>query len=316
MAGILFVENLNMDNDNPMSTCYHLKCMKIKSDHRFEFYDISEKYQIDPNNYHTVIFGCRSIYLYKVYRRKIKEDIKRKNCELCKIKNKYFIIQDMHSKTYGSIDVLCQFLENNNINIIFTYYDNKEAEYIRKKTPGIRHFHISHCIDTSIFTDLGMEKKFDILLFGSIHPVHYPFRKRLFELVLRNRDIFNVHFVERPTKFDPEICERGLSKLINQSKICIATKSKYDYLVGKYFEISLCKTLIAGNIPTDGMEIFKGRIIELDEKMSDQEIIDKIKYGIDNYHEYSDCIEHLYIYVSQNYCLERYPDKLYNLVNA
>jgi hypothetical protein len=60
-----------------------------------------------------------------------------KNIQLCKIKNKYLIIQDMHPKTYGNIDILCKFIEDNHINIIFTYYYNKEAEYIRNRTPSI-----------------------------------------------------------------------------------------------------------------------------------------------------------------------------------
>jgi hypothetical protein len=56
MSKILFVENLKSNGDNPMSTCYHLKCMKIKSDIRFDTYDISEEYRINLNHYDTVIF--------------------------------------------------------------------------------------------------------------------------------------------------------------------------------------------------------------------------------------------------------------------
>jgi hypothetical protein len=75
----------------------------------------------------------------------------------------------------------------------------------------------------------------------------------------------------------------------------------------------MCKTLIAGDIPTDGIGIFKNRIIELNKDMSDSEIVGRIKYGIDNYHKYANDIEYLYSYVSQNFSLEEYPNKLYNL---
>lgn len=315
MDKILFVENYSLNRDNPMSTCYTLKCNKIINNDKFQSYDISSKDTIDKNLYNTVIFGCRSIYLYKCYKSVLKRDIMAKNIELCKIPNKYFIIQDMHPKTYGNIQTLCNFLNEHNINIIFTFYNNSEALQIRKLTPKLKHLYIPHYIDTQIFKyNPELKKQYDILLFGAIHPRHYPFRKRLFELILNNKDLFNVHYIEKPETFDPNICEAGLSKLINESKICIATKSRYDYLVGKYFEISMCKTLIAGNIPADGMKIFKNNIVELNEKMSDEEIIRILQSAITNYNNYRDQIEYLYNYSIENHNLNDHPEKLYNLV--
>jgi len=32
------------------------------------------------------------------------------------------------------------------------------------------------------------KKEYDVLLYGSIHPKHYPFKKRLFELILKNEN--------------------------------------------------------------------------------------------------------------------------------
>lgn len=314
MEKILFVENLSLKKDNPMSTCYNLKCYKIKNDNRFHFYDISENEKIDTSEYNTVIFGFRSIYLYKCYIGNTKRQIMQKNFELCKIKNKYFIIQDMHRKTYRNIDPLCKFLNENNINIIFTFYNNNEAYMIRKKTPNVKHLYLPHYIDTSLFKYMGLEKKYDILLFGAIHPSHYPFRKRLFDLILNNKNLFNVYYIEKPEFFDPNVCEEGLAKLINMSKICIATKSKYDYMVGKYFEISMCKSLIAGNIPTDGINIFKNNIVELHENMTDNEIIEKLQSALINYDKYHDNIDYLYNYSNNNHSLNIYTDKLYMLV--
>lgn len=316
MQKVLFTDNLSLMNDNPMSTCYILKCNMIKNDERFYFYNIGGNETIDPTLYSTVIFGCRSIYLYKCYRHIMEKKIYDRNIELCKIKNKFFIIQDMHPKTYKNIINLCTFLNTNHINIIFTFFNNAEAKLIKKYTPNVKHLHIPHHIDTSIFKFLNLEKKYDILLFGSIHPTHYPFRKRLFELINANKDKFNVHFIPKPETFNAELCEDGLAKLINMSKICIATKSKYDYLVGKYFEISLCKSLIAGDIPTDGIGIFKGRIIELNNTMTDQQIIDKLLSSLNNYDKFACKIDYLHDFTYKTFRLEIYPDKLYNLVNS
>ncbi len=37
---ILFVENLSLQKDNPMSTCYPLKCQKIMNSSLFKLYDL------------------------------------------------------------------------------------------------------------------------------------------------------------------------------------------------------------------------------------------------------------------------------------
>jgi len=315
MKKILFVDNLSLDRDNPMSTCYTLKMAKIKNDERFDFYDISSDIVIDVLMYDTVVFGCRSLYLYKCYRSNNKYIIQSKNRHLAQIPAKYFIIQDMHKKTYGNINMLCQFINELGLNIIFTFYSNTEARLIRKLTPGVKHLHLMHHIDTSIFKhNSTIEKKYDILLFGAVHPTHYPFRKRLFDLILQNRDLFNVYYVEKPELFDPSICEMGLANLINESKICIATKSRYDYLVGKYFEISMCKSLIAGNIPTDGLAIFKNKIVELNEQMSNEEIISELLSALENYSTYVSRIDALYDYSNLNHGLDFFPEKLSLLV--
>ena len=306
----LFVENLSLSNDNPMSTCYPLRCDAIIRNSGYDFYNIAEDKRIDTEKYKFVIFGCRSLYFYKCYKRDTKRAIQKRNLNLLAIKNKFFIIQDMHPKTYGNIDNMCSFLNSNNINIIFTFFQNKEAAIIRNKTPRVKHFHLPLHIDITKFNFMNLEKKYDILLYGAIHPRHYPFRKRLFELVLNNKHLFNIHHIVKPNGFDPDLCEVGLSKIINMSKICIATKSRYDYLVGKYFEIALGKTLIAGDIPTDGLNLFKGRILELNDTMTNDDIIEKLVFALKNYDAYTTEITYLHDYVNKNYGLDMYVEKL------
>lgn len=321
---ILFIEN-ELENDNPMSTCYKIKCNKIKNIDRDEititYYNIgNNNTHIDPKDYDIALFGCRSIYLYKVYKSKVKEELKKKfelivNC----VKTKFFIIQDMHQKTYGSIEQLCSLLNQYNFNIIFTFYDNTEARLIRKLTPQCKYFHLPHHIDTNIFKNYNENnniKDIDILLFGSIHPKHYPFRKRLFDLILNNKDKYlNVYLIEYDSSvFNPSHCESGLAKLLNRSKICIATKSRYDYLVGKYFEISASNCLIAGDIPRDGRDLFKNNILELANTMSDNEIITILDECLNNYSNYTDKIEKIKNTVDTKYNLDVYIERLLNII--
>ena len=225
----------------------------------------------------------------------------------------------MHQKTYGSIEQLCTILNQYNFNIIFTFYDNAEARLIRRLTPQCKYYHLPHHIDINIFKNYNENnniKDIDILLFGSVHPKHYPFRKRLFDLILNNKDKFsNIYFIEYDSSvFNPSHCESGLSKLLNRSKICIATKSRYDYLVGKYFEIPASNCLIAGDIPRDGRDLFKGNILELTNTMGDDEIISILDECLNNYSNYTDKIEKIKNTVDLKYNLDEYIKSLLNII--
>lgn len=163
---------------------------------------------------------------------------------------------------------------------------------------------------------VNVDKDIDILLFGSVHPKHYPFRKRLFDLILNNKDKFpNVYFIEYDsTIFNPSHCESGLAKLLNRSKICIATKSRYDYMVGKYLEIPASNCLIAGDIPKDGRDLLKGNILELTNVMGDDEIISRLLECLTNYSNHTDKIEKIKNIVDTQYNLDMYIEKLLNII--
>ena len=159
-----------------------------------------------------------------------------------------------------------------------------------------------------------MEKKYDILLYGSIHPRHYPFRNKLFNLLLANKTKYNICYIEKPENFDPNKCEKGLAKLINESKLTIATKSRYDYFVAKYLEIIFCKSLVAGNMATDGISLFEDNYLKLDEKMTDQEIIEQIDQCLKNYENYTRKIENMYDKSFLNYNMDNYVGKLLEIL--
>lgn len=339
----LFVEN-ELSNDNPMSTCYTLKCSRIKNlsneyvsmsylnlndgtgcDGKFMDY-------ITKNNFDFVLFGCRALYIYKVFKSAQHKLLKPKFDYLVScIPNKYFIIQDMHEKTYGSVKNLCELLDKHNFHIIFTFWSNAESKLIRKLTPSCKHHHLPHHIDTNIFkihksvqeqepvqmqdhvqVQMPTIKDIDIMLFGSVHPRHYPFRKRLFDLILENKTMFeNVYHIEYDSSvYNPAHCEIGLSQLLNRSKICIATKSRYDYLVGKYFEIPASNCLIAEDIPTDGRELFSNDILVLTNSMSDEEILTKLTDCCKNYSLWTEKVGKLKHVVDESYNLDKYIDRL------
>lgn len=337
---ILFVENLNPDSvinkDNAMSTLYPQKCNKIKNSPHFDFFEISQKQSQESiqeiiNKYKYVLFGQRSIYIYKSYSlgcaKKERETVKENFEFLLNIKNKFFLIQDMHEKTYGSIDKLTQLLNQNLINIIFVYWNCGQARQIRTQTPDLKHYYLMHHINTEIFRHHDSEqytgRDIDILFFGSIHPRHYPFRKRLFDLLTSSTDFLkehniNLHVIEKPENFDPDKCEHGLAKLLNRAKFTVCTASRYNYLLAKYFEASACGSMIIGDMAKDGITDKIFEYCHIDNNMSDDVILEKIKNYISQYNS-TEKIKTNALKNQKNvieeYNLDKYVEKLKNIIH-
>ena len=165
-----------------------------------------------------------------------------------------------------------------------------QFNYISNKLSNIKHHQISHHIDSSIFNiNLISKKDIDILIYGN-NSDFYPFRQRLFNLI-KNSNIkyFEIPFPgygddRNPLKYDP-IIEKKLAHIINRSKFTICTSSKFDYLLKKYLEVSLCGSIIIGNMPSIDGKLFEDNYISLNDNMTDTEIINIIKESITNYND-------------------------------
>lgn len=157
-------------------------------------------------------------------------------------------------------------------------------------------------VNTNQFNNWNMNKIYDICIFGQLDlklpPImncvdedyfqeykelpethyFYPLRRRLAMLILSNTHRFRVKHIPTPQAscWNCPIKGKELSKIINQSYISISTRSRSDRCMQKYFEISASNAMILGDIPTDYRDLFEGHVIEVSEKMSDEEILDTI----------------------------------------
>jgi hypothetical protein len=161
-------------------------------------------------------------------------------------------------------------------------------------------------INTSKFNHKNVDKIYDICIYGNMEFYHdkskipinvvdqhymdkyypdgipdkvnfYPLRYRLKELVLKHKDKYRIKHITTSNqgwKFDTR--GSNLSKIINQSYLTIATRSRIDKCMQKYFEISASDSTILGDIPTDFKHILKDNIVEINMHMTDQEILDII----------------------------------------
>lgn len=203
----------------------------------------------------------------------------------------------------GKVDIIVNNVNRHGYDLVLYKNDCSDVEMIKNNCPGIKFARYDHYIDDDIFRDYGLEKIYDIICFGTVDYGCYPFRKRLFELVQKSGK-FNIKMVEHPgygTNRKHNIINGELSKLLNQSKICIVTPSTLEFMLKKYSEAALSKCCMAGRIPKYNGEKYDGALIELNEKMTDAEIVDKLQKYLDNYDKIKDLEDKAYKVAKDNY---------------
>lgn len=216
------------------------------------------------------------IYLLTIYRPFNKILIKTNNI----YKNVLWIEDIYHGNLY------LHFMRNENIsNLLFQIKHNEISNKLKPFCNKI--YNHCHYLNTDIFNNYNLPKKYDILFYGMLGK-HYPFRTRLYYLLYENKDKFNIKFINHPTYFKgckTKIQNKQLAKYINESYITICTNSKYNMLLKKYFEVAMSNSVIVGNIPTDYNSLFKNNIIEISENLNDNEIINKLTESLNNKNE-------------------------------
>jgi hypothetical protein len=199
-----------------------------------------------------------------------------------------------------------KFLKTNNINYLISRCDCKEFENILLEGKDIinKHYYLPHHINPKQFRDYKLNKEYDIIIYGATSKSTYPFRARLKNILLKSN--FRIKYIPKKNAIYGE----ELSKLLNKSWIGIATKSNFDYLVCKYFEISASRCVVAGDMPIQGKKIWKNEYIDLNNDMSDKEIIDKLKFYLDNKDKLIKMMDEMHRIISDTYTYIKFTDKL------
>jgi hypothetical protein len=331
MKKILFIDNYKIFK-NWASKTYEYKINEIRKDEKFHYFDIDDDINnINIKNYDTVIFGWNMTYISKYYTLKrdfylkyvkdLETDIQIKNFILpfMDIKNKYLIIQDFNCNHdyLNGLNGLTKFLIDNKINNIITpYLKNNGIEKIKKNIKNINIIHMQHHINSNYFKNWKLEKKYDIFIFGNISKKFYPFRWRLYNLLKKYQDDLNILFwegIRNYFKFKKNISNENLSKCINKSWITICTSSKFKLVLGKYMETSMSGSVICGDLPEDGKDTWKGNMIEINENMTDDQIINIISKYLDDKNELNKIINNC-IKKTEKFYLKNFSKKLYQKI--
>ena len=184
-----------------------------------------------------------------------------------------------YNETYDQDWTKKEITESNSSLVIFHHEDVK-FEYI------------PHSAENTIFKEYTeIKKDWDVLLVGALGYTsklgqHYPIRDRMASILDKFPKKYKVARYNRPPGRSGEAYKNGsaieFAKVINNTKICITDSGAPKSRFGKYVEIPMCGTVIAGDIPNDDRESFEKFVIEIDNTMTDEQIISKITNYLDD----------------------------------
>jgi len=198
----------------------------------------------------------------------------------------------------------------------------KLVEYYQKIFPEkyITYFK-SRFINRKRFKDYKQEKTYDIMFYGTRKYYHdfksenidyineyinkkytnppkeinfYPLRERLENLLKNYQHKYKILFLPEKNSHGSNITNENLSKLINKSYLVVACSTIADICMHKYFEIAGSHSTILGDIPTSFGKLFKDKICEVNEFMSDEEILNKIDNFLSNKKKLNKFTDELY----------------------
>jgi len=215
--------------------------------------------------------------------------------------------------------VVCH--HENDMKTYQSYYSN----YHGQKNKDVRFFHNPHCAEKTIFKDYGLPKKYDILVCGRLNCIntlgesHYPFRDRLAEIIKKIPKKYKCGIHKHPKSFNADShTDKYLiefAQAINSARICVTCSGLPKTRFGKYVEIPMCNTVLAGDIPNQNQDQFRKFMIELDNSMSDTEIIKRLTYYLDddNINKYEELRSDGYEW-SQHFTQEDYARRLIEIL--
>jgi len=151
----------------------------------------------------------------------------------------FYDIRKMRNKFY-------RYVVHNRIDLTFACYRDRFLTKYPNLTDRFRWLPLF--VDTKYFKDLEIERVNDFLLLGDITPKVYPIRFKILQTML-NEPGFVYHRHPGYRHFDDQehgnlIIGENYVKELNKSKMFLTCGSRYNYVLGKYFEVPACNTLL------------------------------------------------------------------------
>ncbi len=199
-------------------------------------------------------------------------------------------------------------------------------------------------INTNKFKNYNLDKKYDILIYGSRNVINkieehcadqeyiiryniennifnsdlkkhnfYPLREKIENLLLKNKNKYNLKILPQSTIYDGQIVNEDLSQLINESWLTLSCSTRADIAMAKYFEIAASYSCVLGDIPSDYTFLFKNNIVEVTEWMSDEEILCIIDNALSDKKNLTEMTKRLGDKINSEYNLDSAVEEMDNI---
>ena len=210
-------------------------------------------------------------------------------------------------------------IDESGADIVICHHLNDMNHYKENIYDGSRiHFiNIPHSAERTIFKDMRLDKKIDLMLVGSIYyesmlGKHYPLRERMVGILQRMSKRYQCKLYPHPGGDHMDsytsIYTKQFAYAVNSSKICVTCSGAPKSRFGKYVEISMCGTALAADLPGEQQDDISKFLIDINLDMDDYEIVDKLGYYIDNEVE-REKLTSLGLKWSENYTQEEYAKR-------
>ena len=248
----------------------------IYNNYNYDFVDINDIQNINLKNYSLIIIDQYSLAIDKLHSETIKITVDNL-IELIPNNIKLVLMmEDMDDKIYENYTKLKELMNKLNCIGIISYYNNKNLIEINKLKNNLTLYHLPHHINTNIYKDYNQEKDIDILFFGCKNSNLYPLRLKLWILFLGSiNKKYKIIIIKHPgyKNYDKNKCGKSLAKLINRAWLTVATTTKYERTVAKYFEISACKSVVVGNTTKFIDNFWGNNIVKINKDMEANELL-------------------------------------------
>ena len=179
-------------------------------------------------------------------------------------------------------------------NIVLCHHENDMQFYIdhfettEYGHPAPRFIHVPHCADKSIYYPRDAMKIWDVMLVGAVDIInslgnnHYPLRQTMKKVIDQMSNRYMCRTLAHPGYVHGDaytnIYANHFAEEINSAKICLTCSGVPNSRFAKYIEIPMCGIAIAADIPGQDQNDFKRFVLEINQDMSEFDIITKLEH--------------------------------------
>lgn len=301
------------------------------------YYDILTYYKYNSKNNIKLIYTNENINNYK----ENIDIIVFFDTDTLRFANNYSYLFDLNIPIYAcSLDffyfnqcINCEWIKKCTGLLHFGYSSKLFNSYQKHFNNKIIKCFKGRFVNTNRFKNYNLEKKYDILIYGTRDYINnienhdadieyknkwekfnniklsekhdfYPLRKKIENILIKNKDKYKLKILKSYCIYDAIIANEDLSKLINESWLTLACRTRADIPMSKYFEISASYSGILGDIPSDYYELFKDNTVYISEWMKEDEILSIIDNALSDKEKLKKMINNLGCKVHNEYCLD------------